>query len=205
MNDDQDKQDNSTYLYQTLGSLENENCQLVSEIVNDENSSVVSPSEVLEHSDLIAKLETILADQTDKAISHLENIVPSDEQASEKGLGQLCVHNDTLFVTVIEKYRELHVLRWDAEHGTFQIFQPIAGLMDMGYNFFPGAIDGKHLVSTGYGDAGHTWWSYYLLDPDAITSDLVERCSGSYQTDDDGKFTDQYLLECTREYQPAAE
>jgi len=89
------------------------------------------------------------------------------------------------------------------EDGMFRIvpYQPVAGLMD-GYEFIPDTGRGYALIGTGYGDAGFISWKYYKLNPELMTTELIESCAGGPE------FDENYVelgwsLECELEYSPS--
>lgn len=86
--------------------------------------------------------------------------------------------------------------------GMFRIipYQPVAGLMD-GYEFIPDNGRGEALIGTGYGDAGFISWKYYKLNPDLMTSELVEKCDGGPDFDEDDNYIEgSWELVCGVEY-----
>ncbi|MCR4312157.1 MAG: hypothetical protein NUV56_02620 [Candidatus Uhrbacteria bacterium] len=79
-------------------------------------------------------------------------------------------------------------------------YQPVAGVMD-GYQFIPDNGRGEALIHVGYGDAGFIWWSYYRLNSEYMTSELIETCNGGPQFDDEGGYIeDSWELVCNPEY-----
>jgi len=75
--------------------------------------------------------------------------------------------------------------------------------MDLSYGIYPD-INGQVMASTGYGDAGYFWWSFYQLDESAGHFDLVEDCNGKNTYDEAaGEYDDNgFEFTCTREYKP---
>ena len=58
---------------------------------------------------------------------------------------------------------------------------------------------GNVVLMTGYGDAGVSWWKYYLLERsgEQATATLMEDCTSALQTENETN-----VLKCNLEYQP---
>lgn len=206
--DNQALQEQFTYLVKMTKQLyddEATGCLDLSELT-DETGLV--GLEAVENENIQAELLKMLDDLTEvdlftEQVLQADKVLVDDENSF---LATICQaeDSDTVSIVLLEHWSRATVADWDAENNRLSYYTTVSGLMDAAYSFIPQAIDGKHLFQTGYGDAGHTWWSFYLLDPDSGYPDLIEKCSGSHAYDEEEQsFTEEYNLTCAREYMPA--
>lgn len=84
-------------------------------------------------------------------------------------------------------------------------YQPVA-TMDAYINLMPHPNNSTDvIVHTGYGDAGHAWWTFYRLNPLTRTTDVLEGCADSPVFPASPDYSPEDLdreLACVLEYKP---
>ncbi len=109
----------------------------------------------------------------------------------------VCTFADSTYVLIPQISGYAFPYMWTGRH--LQPYQPVAGVLDSAASLTSQVFDGEILVSTGYGDAGHFWWSYYRLDEGTNTTELIESCSNSPVFDDEGNWVEgKRHLKCSR-------
>ena len=132
-------------------------------------------------------------EETDRFVGRL---VEQVERLSAKAVS-ICDFNGSTYVLIPQISGYGFPFVWNGRSLT--PFQPVAGVMDSAAGMTDQLVDGEILVSTGYGDAGHMWWSYYRLDPDTRTTELIESCSDRPLYDDEGNWVEgERQLQCRR-------
>ncbi len=122
-----------------------------------------------------------------------------------------CNFDNRLYIALSSDFNGVvQMLEWQPAEliteARFAAYQPIDGVMDMAFWMFEDFTNtGEPVFSAGYGDAGHFWWQYYVLDSETMTSDLIETCTDVPVFDDNGDWTDEREITCDREYVPDGE
>ncbi len=124
---------------------------------------------------------------------------------SDLYLSRICKDDDELFFAFTTSNFGLVIGDYapGKAYGSIRYYNQISSMMDFAFTFYPRALNGEHLVGTGYGDAGHSWWSYYQMDEATYHPDLIEICAGSYDNNAERVADDVYDYTCHRQYVPA--
>lgn len=115
-------------------------------------------------------------------------------------LTDACNYNGDIWVLVLssdlQTMTPYHLTFSDGAYrlGAYNPFLTIGGYASIYFDHIPGRV----VVGTGTTtDAGTLDWAYYILDPGAAATDLIEACERDAKTD-----PENVTLECSREYIP---
>ncbi len=122
-------------------------------------------------------------------------------EGSEKNAYQFCSGRNGVFVIFGESHTSVTLTVWDEEELTLEELETFDGLIDLSYSFETDAIGAKAIMMTGYGDAGHLSWNYFLINTRNNSVQKVESCNGSSSSSgENGEYHDQFTFECEMEY-----
>lgn len=86
------------------------------------------------------------------------------------------------------------------ENSYWQRYQPVGGVMDGVVSLWFEIFPDTPVLSTGYGDAGWTWWSYWA-PTEHYSMQLIERCTnGPKDLGDGGLDYETRVITCNVEY-----
>ncbi len=182
------------------------NCAELGDMVNDADPNTLRINFTLEDFDKaevqskIADFAGSLADK-DKLIADLK--LAGGYKQYMPG-GRLCKDATHLYAFLSSSSGAfVQPMRWN---DTFYL-EPYGSVLktaDLYFTFTPNAVGGRPIFGTGYGDAGHWWWSYYLPTADNTDFDRIETCKANFGYDDAaGTFKeDQMEYECSRVWKP---
>jgi len=90
---------------------------------------------------------------------------------------------------------------YDDAHSYWLVYQPVNGVMDGAIGLTANVLGDTPVLATGYGDAGHLWWSYWV-PTEYRTLQLIETCTNKPQYAEDGTGTSEVdrILTCGVEY-----
>ena len=183
--DNENRENNpQTYLTQLIRAYEGDNyCPAVSAASINGSDGLV---ERLQESDLLPD------ENTNVFLSYAQNF----GERNNINRIEFCTVGDTRYA-IFQQWSGFaypHILK----EGRPTLLQPISGVMD-GMSSRTDLLPGELVLSTGYGDAGHMWWSHYIVNGDTGATVMIESCRDVPRNFDNG--FDERLLECSIVYE----
>jgi hypothetical protein len=175
---------------------DSDSCQYFYKMKADESYPMTT--EDFDSEEIQAALLEILEDEDE--VTALVDAVISHVNDSGQEARQICSGRNSVFVIFSESHTAATLTAWDDEALTLEEIETFEGLIDLSYRFEVDAFDSKSVMMTGYGDAGHISWNFYLVyKNNSITK--VESCAGnSSSSGERGEYHDQFTFECELEY-----
>lgn len=196
---------NVTYLsYTTRDAEESDYCEYIQKDEGSKDWYVNSP-ETLKNEENQNIFAAFMPEE--KAREALIADIAKNMQDQSLSISNICLGKESKFVgfmKTVEKKESLILAIWNEKTQKLDLFPAINEIADGYYTPTIDAEKGKTLIATGYGDAGHVWWSYYVLDHNKATVKNVESCSGSYVYDEKTEqSTDDFEFECSQKFTPS--
>jgi len=189
----------TTYLNDNSLALRSEfdtSCQSFASIGGADVSEPVNADIVIDNENVSNFIGERFGEEADEFTSAVRGSAPAEDE-----LHLFCDFEEDVWITRVRNRSDVSFFRWiDTDDSPYlDPYEPTVNSVNASYTFFP--VENEFFLSTGYGDAGFAWWSYYRLDEASKHFDLIESCQGNIITDPEtGAPGEDFEFTCSREY-----